>query len=98
MIGAETRVRRRPDVRFRRIDPEGVVVRQTDPEVLVVNDLGARILEGIEGETRVGSLVDALAAEYAVERTVLERDVAAFLAELMESRIVESVEGVADER
>jgi hypothetical protein len=95
MIGPEVVFRLRSDVRFRRLAPEGVVVRQTDPEVLVVNDLAARILERLDGASRVGSIVDAFASEYEVDRTVLERDVTAFLAELQEGRIIERV---ADER
>jgi Coenzyme PQQ synthesis protein D (PqqD) len=91
MIDADTVFRRRTDVRFRRLPPEGVVVRQSDPEVLVVNDVGAAILERIDGEAAVGRLVDAVADEYDVDRPALERDVSAFLAELEEGRIIESV-------
>jgi Coenzyme PQQ synthesis protein D (PqqD) len=87
----ETVFKRRSDVRFRRLSPEGVVVRQSDPEVLVVNDVGALILERIDGEASVGGLVDAVAGEYEVARSVAERDVSAFLAELEEGRIIESV-------
>ncbi len=68
----ETIFRRRPDVRFRRLSPEGVVVRQSDPEVLVLNDAGALILERIDGEATVGGLVDAVSGEYEVARSVAE--------------------------
>jgi hypothetical protein len=95
VIGADAVFRIRSDVRFRRLAPEGVVVRQTDPEVLVVNDLAARILERLDGRSPVGSIVDSFAADYEVDRTVLERDVWAFLGELQEGRIIEQV---ADER
>jgi Coenzyme PQQ synthesis protein D (PqqD) len=91
VIGASTVFKLRSDVRFRRLEPEGVIVRQTDPEVLVVNDLAARILETIDGTVPVGALVDAFTSEYAVDRAVLEHDVAAFLDELVEGRIIEEV-------
>jgi len=91
MIGPDVVFRLCTDVRFRRIAPEGVVVRQTDPEVLVVNDLAARILDKLDGASPVSSIVDTFASEYEVDRTVLERDVAAFLGELQEGRIIERV-------
>lgn len=91
MIGPEAVFRLRSDVRFRRLEPEGVVVRQTDPEVLVVNDLAARILEKLDGSCSVSSIVAAFAADYEVDRAALERDVAAFLGEMQEGRIIERV-------
>ena len=93
MISGEAVFRLRGDVRFRRVPPEGVVVRQTDPEVLVVNDLGARVLEALDGAHPVSSLLRTFAAEYDVEEGRLEEDVKAFLDELLAGRIIESVDG-----
>jgi len=95
MIAPETVFRLRSDVRFRRLEPEGVVVRQTEPEVLVVNDLAARILEKLDGTRSLSAIVEAFASDYDVDRAVLERDVTAFVGELHDGRIIESV---ADER
>lgn len=77
-----TIVRRSPDTRYRRVQDEGVVIRQSTAEALVVNELGARLLDLIDGEAAVRNLVDSIEAEYEVERDRLEADVLAYLREL----------------
>lgn len=78
----QTVLRRAPDSRYRRVQDEGVVIRQRTAEALVVNELGARLLELIDGQTPIEDLVDRLEKEYEVERSRLETDVLAYLAEL----------------
>jgi Coenzyme PQQ synthesis protein D (PqqD) len=80
---------RRADVRFRVIDTEGVVVRQSAAEVLVLNDLGTRILALADGVAPVAQWIDTLLGEFEVDRPVLERDVVAFAAELVEQGLLE---------
>ena len=80
---------RRADVRFRVIDAEGVVVRQSAGEVLVLNDIGTRILALADGVTPVEHWIDTLLGEFEVARPVLERDVLAFAAELVEQGLLE---------
>ena len=90
-IGEGTVLRRRADVRFRVIDDEGVVVRQSAGEVLVLNDLGTRILALADGVVPVGRWIDALLGEFEVERPELQRDVLAFAAELVEQGLLETL-------
>ncbi len=75
-------LRRAPDLRFRRIDGEAVVVRQSAAEVLVFNDLAARLLELADGSSSVRGWLEVLAGEYDADPDCLERDVIAFAAEL----------------
>ncbi|HYG61390.1 MAG TPA: PqqD family protein [Thermoanaerobaculia bacterium] len=82
-------LRRRADVRFRVIDREAVVVRQSAAEVVVLNEVAARILTLADGSTSLESWVDVLAAEYEASRETLERDVAGFAAELVEQGLLE---------
>ena len=77
-------------MRFRVIDTEGVVVRQSAGEVLVLNDLGTRILALADGVAPVAHWIDALLGEFEVDRPVLERDVLAFAAELVEQGLLEA--------
>jgi hypothetical protein len=86
---SETVFRRRRDVRFRIVAPEAVVVRQSGPEVLVLNDVGARILERVDTGQTVAALVAGLAQEYDVDPGRLESDVVAFLEELTSSGVIE---------
>src|ERR1700674_1070567 len=89
-IGVGSVLARRADVRFRVIDAEGVVVRQSAGEVLVFNDIGTRILALADGVAPVAVWIDTLLVEFEVERPALERDVLAFAAELMEQGLFES--------
>ena len=84
-------MRRRRDVRFRTVDGEAVVVRQSAAEVLVLNEVAARLLALADGTTPVASWVEALAGEYEVDRAVLERDVLEFAAELVQDGLLEPV-------
>jgi hypothetical protein len=84
--------RRRKDVRYRIIDGEAVVIRQEAGEVLGINEVGGRLLELVDGKTPVAKLIDAIAREYEVERSVLERDVLEFLQELAGVGLIETVD------
>jgi hypothetical protein len=81
--------RRRPDVRHRVVAPEAVVIRQSVPEVMVLNELGAEVLDRLDGRTSVAALVAGLLPLYDVEPAQLERDVLVFLDELAAVGIVE---------
>src|ERR1700674_742406 len=91
-IGVGSVLGRRPDVRFRVIDAEGVVVRQSAGEVLVLNDIGTRILALADGVAPVAVWIDTLLVEFEVEveRPARESDVLAFAAELVEQGLLES--------
>ncbi|HVT58049.1 MAG TPA: PqqD family protein [Thermoanaerobaculia bacterium] len=93
-IDRESVLRRRSDVRFRVVDDEGVVVRQSAAEVLVLNDVATRILALADGVEPVGAWLERLTAEYEVDRGALEQEVCAFAAELVESGLLELVERV----
>ena len=90
-VGTDSVLKAARDLRFRRLDGEAVVVRQEAAEVLVFNDLAARLLELADGRTAVGAWLNVLAGEYDVEPAELERDVLAFAAELMREGMLEQV-------
>jgi hypothetical protein len=89
VIGTATVLRCKSDVRFRAVPPETVVIRQAGPEVLVLNAVGGRILELLDGRRPVAGVLDALRAEYDVAPDALERDTLAFLAELLAGEVLE---------
>ena len=93
-IDAATVLRPSRDIRYRRIDGEAVVVRQRAAEVLVMNEVAARLLDLADGRANVGAWVDALAREYDVDRETLERDVLTFAAELAAEGMLEIADGV----
>ena len=94
VLTPESVLRKRPDVRYRRIDGEAVVLRQSTAEVLVLNVLAADILDLVDGQLPVLGWIDRLEREYAIDRPTLERDLMDFAAELLEAGLLEPVEGV----
>jgi hypothetical protein len=84
-------LRPRSDIRFRVLDGEAVVVRQSAGEVLVLSEVAARILTLADGSAPVAAWVDTLLAEFEIDRPELERDVLAFAAELAAEGLLEPV-------
>jgi hypothetical protein len=85
--------KRRSDVRYRRVEDEAVVLRQSAAEVLVLNELGASVLDLANGFHPVCDWVEDLAGRYEVDRERLERDLLEFAAEAREAGLLELVEG-----
>jgi hypothetical protein len=97
-ITLSTVLRRRPDVRYRRIEGEAVVLRQSAAEVLVLNEVGAAVLDLADGEQTVGAWIEALIEEYDADPAALAREVLAFAGELREAGLLETLaEAVATE-
>ncbi len=80
-------------MRYRRIEGEAVVLRQSAAEVLVLNEVGASVLDLADGELSVGEWIDALTEEYEGDTAALARDVLAFATELAEAGLLEPVPG-----
>lgn len=93
MIELTSSLRRSSDMRYRIIGGEGVVVRQVAGEVLVVSEVGARVLDLLEPGMAAGDILKRLAGEYDVDGPTLERDVLAFLEDLLEAGVIERVDG-----
>jgi hypothetical protein len=93
MIEPTVVLRKSADARYRNIGGEGIVVRQAAGEVLVLNGVGARVLDLLESGSTVASLLDALGAEYDIDQAILRRDVLAYLQELLDAGVIESAAG-----
>lgn len=77
------------DIRFRVIDGEGVIIRQEEGELLVVNEVGARILELLSEGIPTAGLIDRITQEFTVGGADLTQDVHRYLSELESARVVE---------
>ncbi len=95
-VTVSTVLRRRPDVRYRRIEGEAVVLRQSAAEVLVLNGVGASVLDLADGERPVGAWIDALALEFGADRETVARDILEFAAEAEEAGLLERMSGAKD--
>lgn len=80
------------DVRYRVVDGEAVILRQTDGEVVVLNRVGSRCLELIDGERSTEGMVDRMLAEFEIDRDSLARDIEEFVEELRGARVIEEVD------
>lgn len=85
------------DIRYRVIDDEAVVVRQREGDVLVLNQVAARVLKFIGEGLSVGEIGDRVAREYEAPEANIRQDVGAFLVELEELNVIERVSAPADE-
>ena len=81
----------RPDVRYRRVGNEAVVVRQEAGEVVVLNEVATRILELVDQGRSTGEMIETLVGEFDVERDRLAADLKAFLAELQAGGLIAEV-------
>ena len=88
MISQSAILHRTPDVRFRAVEDETVVIRQEAAEALVINEVAGRILELIDGERTVEDVVAQLHNEYEVRIETLRSDVLAYVEELLETGLV----------
>ena len=91
MIGLSSVCALRGDVRYRIVQDQAVVIRQQEGELLVLNELGGKILKLTEGKQSVRKIVDQLAESYDVERKELEADVLEFLQEMLESGVAAEI-------
>ena len=85
----DRRYKKKSDVRFRVVADEAVVVRQRDAEVLVLNEVGARILELVDEGMSHEQLVGKLVEEFETSEAEVAEDAQAFLAQLVEVGVLE---------
>jgi hypothetical protein len=95
-IDAATVLRRSRDVRFRTVLDEGVVIQQKSAEVLVLNEVGARTLELLDGKRSVADVERVLVGEFEASPETIAADLATYLAELVSIGVVEPRPGPAD--
>ena len=98
-INSSTVLRRRSDVRYRRIEGEAVVLRQSTAEVLVLNEVGASVLDLADGQRSVGEWIEAIVRDYCdagADRAAVARDVLEFAGEAAEAGLLEPVPTTGD--
>lgn len=83
------RYRRKPDVRFRIVADEAVVVRQRDAEVLVLNEVGGRILELIDENFDRDQIARQVGEEFDAPEAEISSHVDDFLDQLTQAGVIE---------
>jgi Coenzyme PQQ synthesis protein D (PqqD) len=95
LLAPSDRFRLAADVRFRVVVEEGVVLRQESAEVLIVNPVGARLLDLVAPGQTLLQITDRLEEEFDVTREQLDEDVAVFLGELLGLGVIQRADADA---
>ena len=80
------------NILFRRVAGEGVVVDQRKAQVLVVNEVGVRVLELIRELGSIPGIIDTVAAEFDAEPATIKADVLRFIQQISDSQMTEDVD------
>ncbi|MDH3622976.1 MAG: PqqD family protein [Myxococcales bacterium] len=74
-----------PHARFRVLDGEGIFVLQKAGEVLVINQVGAFIVEQLQAERTLDDVVTAVTERYSVDRAQAQTDAGSLIEALLEA-------------
>ena len=85
-----------PDIRYRVIDDEAVVVRQREGDVVVLNQVAARVLQLVGEGLSPDEIGDRVAGEYEAPESTIRADVEKFLAELEDLNVLERLPAAGD--
>ena len=88
-----TRYKRHPDLRLTELEGEGVVLHLGSRRYFSVSETGLLILNQLEQQRTEAELVDALIAEYEVDRPRAEQSVRDFLAKCSDSKLLLTIDG-----
>ena len=83
---------RSSEVRYRILEGQAVVVLQDVAQVLVLSEVGARVLELLDGKRKMVAVRDLLLVEYEVDEAQLEQDLNDYINQLKEAGIVHCTE------
>jgi hypothetical protein len=81
----QQRFRVDPHARFRVMDDEGIFVLQDAGEVLVVNEVGAFIVQQLQAECSIDEVIAAITDRYAVDQDRARADARVLLDSLLEA-------------
>lgn len=73
---------RSPDAASRTYDGQATIVLPSRAEVKVLNEVGSRVWESIDGRRTLGEILDAVLAEFDVPREQVTADVIEFVGAL----------------
>jgi hypothetical protein len=88
MIQLNHIMQKTPEVISKVVEKEIIVILPDLGEVKVLNEVGARIWELIDGKRPLSDLVDIICEEYLVARDVAEQDALEFAQRMIDSQLV----------
>jgi hypothetical protein len=82
-------VKRNPQVAWRELDGQVMLVTPADAVLHLLNDVGSFLWKQIDAPRTAAELADAVFAEYQVDQETARRDVAEFLGEILGRQMLE---------
>lgn len=80
---------RDPELIWRPVDDELVIVRPSDGQIRVLNGVGAFVWQSLDGHRTLGDIAGLVCAEYEVTLPQAEEDVRLFLQPLADDGMVQ---------
>src|SRR5260221_10239722 len=97
-VSFSERVRMAPDVRFRLVGEEGVLLNLQTEQYLGLNTVGTRMWSVLGGAGSIQEAYDELLKEYEVEPAQLRTDLEEFIDQLFGQKLIEAVPLAAESR
>ena len=88
MANLEKIYERSSEVKYRILEGEAVVVRQDVAQVFVLSEVGARVLELLDGKRKLTDVRNLLLLEYEVDGAQLDQDINEYIKRLKEAGII----------
>jgi hypothetical protein len=99
LVGKDPFPRRHPDTAFRAIGDEGgLVVLPSDAEVKVINSVGAKVFELLDGEHSLDAITEAVVEEFDISHEEARRDIEAFIGDLEANGMLDVAENAGETR
>ena len=77
-----------PDAASRTYDGQATIVLPSRAEVKVLNEVGSRVWDAIDGRRTLGEILESIVSDYDIPRAQLEQDVVAFVGDLRQHGMV----------
>lgn len=77
-----------PEIIARRLEKEAVLVMPVKGKIKVLNDVGARVWELIDGRRTVGEIITLIAQEYEISTDTVSPDIHTFLTQLADRGMI----------
>lgn len=91
VLALETRFSKNPNVPWRLIEGEAILIDQEEGELVRLNPVGAEIWAAIESTRSLDEIVDHICRTFEVSRKKASLDVSRFLTHLLRHELVQAV-------
>ena len=95
-VSSSERMKAAPDVLFRLVGDEGVLLNLRTQRYLGLNPVGTRVWTILEHESTIQTAFDTLLREYDVDAAQLRLDLDLFVGQLVEHELVEDAAPAAE--